>query len=1141
MIRFSLRTKLLLPLFLSSVVLMMLVGHFWLQRSLEHIEKTQLHSMNSHLDSLAESLVPMVLSLQLDVINENLDHLLAKNPDWISLTLTDARGRQFYPLLGAPAAQRSHSPELRLISIPLAHHETVVGKLVAEYDIGPYMESERATYRQMSLVLLAILVASMLILWVIVEYVVYRPLRRLAVAAGELARQNYDAPLPDGNDDELGELVHSFGEMRTSLATTHRELNDEIIERKRLAEDLEKHRDHLEELVAERTKALQESQLKYHTIADYAYDWESWLGPDDRYIHCSPSCLRITGRTAHAFMENPDLLIEITHEDDRELVRSHLIAHGQQQSPSDLTFRILLPDGRIRYLEHVCQPVYGKAGELLGRRASNRDITARKVAEAQLADAKAAAESANQAKSLFLANMSHEIRTPMNAIIGMTLLALKTDLSRQQRNYLQKVHGAGQHLLGVINDILDYSKIEAGKLTIEQREFDIDELFDNVASQLGEKVASKGLEFVIDIDPELPRQLVGDSLRLGQVLLNLGSNAVKFTETGEVVMMVRGQPRGEGKIQLACSVRDTGIGLSETQMARLFNSFEQADNSTTRKYGGTGLGLAISQRMIKLMGGEIVVASTPGQGATFSFSVLLDLGTNRAKRRLPTPDLRGRRILVADDNENAREVMSVMLQSMTFRVTAVSSGPAAIDACRLADAAGDPFQIFFTDWQMPELDGIETARQLAALPLKTAPLLIMVTAYGRDDLLAVARGVGIREVIAKPVTASTLFDAVMNAFGGVSAPAHARLAPPLSAALSGTVNLAGARILVVEDNEINQEVVVDLLAETRASIDIAENGAIALEMLARSDYDLVLMDMQMPVMDGVEATIEIRKQARFANLPIVAMTANAMSSDRDHCLDVGMNDHLAKPIDPDLLVETLQRWLKLGNRLPVATMPSAESELELTADADYADPADCCVEALRQVRDLDVAAGLKLARGRAGLYLSLLRKYVDNQKDFVSNLDAALAESDAKTAVRLAHTLKGLSGQIGAQTLQAMAGLIENSLKNHEPPEVPGVLKDQLAELLGPLIDAIESRLPGPLAAPVSNEAFDRAAFEKVCADLLRLCATADFGANLELKTHESLLRTGLGARYEVIWRAVDDFEFDLAAAELKAALSDLN
>jgi len=538
------------------------------------------------------------------------------------------------------------------------------------------------------------------------------------------------------------------------------------------------------------------------------------------------------------------------------------------------------------------------------------------------------------------------------------------------------------------------------------------------------------------------------------------------------------------------------------------------------------------------MGGEISVTSSTGVGTTFRFTARFGIGTGQARWRQPSPDLRGRHLLVVDDNDHAREVMGAMLESMTFRVEAAASGATALEMIAGKDAAGDPFDAVFLDWQMPGMDGIATATRLRGLALGKPPLLIMVTAYGRDDLLASAESVGIKDIVAKPVTASSLFDsliATLAAAEGIALPSLARSTGEDEASLAA---LAGARILLVEDNELNQEVAVSLLAETPLIVDVADNGQIALDKLAATDYDLVLMDMQMPVMDGITATQEIRRQARFAELPVIAMTANAMAVDRERCLAAGMNDHLAKPIDPDALLATLTHWIKPRVRPdgssaePPGTPAPAPAR---TGDGGFK------AAALAGIAGLDAAAGLRLARGRESLYLKLLRKYVASQQDFIAQLDAALGRNDRPTAIRLAHTLKGVSGQIGAGTLRTLAELLERAIQEGEPPQVHVSLKGQIAEALGQLLPAIRACLPAEATSAAGAGSFDHGQLLEVAGGLHKQLQAADFAASHTLELNHALLQCGLGTHYPRIKALVDTFEFEQAAEALQMALAAVN
>jgi two-component system sensor histidine kinase/response regulator len=623
----------------------------------------------------------------------------------------------------------------------------------------------------------------------------------------------------------------------------------------------------------------------------------------------SDSIQGMLGYRPQEYLQNANFWRSCVHPEDLarvEVDQAELFQKGQHLSE----YRFRKKDGSYCWVsdgQHLTRDNEGRPLEVVG---SWSDIDIRKAAEQAIQAAQVELEKANEAKSAFLANMSHEIRTPMNAVLGLSHLALKTDPSPRQRDYLVKIRSSGQHLLGIINEILDFSKIEAGKLTVESVEFDLDKVLENVSNLIAEKAEEKGLELVFDIEPSVvSTRLRGDPLRLGQILINFCNNAVKFTEKGEVVVRAQVlEVTGDDQL-LEFAVSDTGIGMTEAQIGRLFQAFEQADTSTTRKYGGTGLGLAISKRLAELMGGDVGVASELGKGSTFWFTARLGKGALAPRPSLLRSDLHGRRVLVIDDNSQARTVLSSMLLNMAFVADEAASGEEGIEMICQAAQRSEPYEIIFVDWQMPGLDGIETSRRILALPdLSISPHLVMVTAYGREDVLKQAEENGLENVLVKPVTSSTLFDTVVAV---LRAPREAtdniQIAPSFEIAQT-----RGTRVLLVEDNEINQEVAIGLLEDAAIQVDLAENGEIAVRMAQERDYDAVLMDMQMPVMDGIEATRVIRSDPRLQDLPIIAMTANAMASDREHCLKAGMNDHIGKPIDPDELFSVLLRWARPG-------------------------------------------------------------------------------------------------------------------------------------------------------------------------------------------------------------------------------------
>jgi PAS domain S-box-containing protein len=542
------------------------------------------------------------------------------------------------------------------------------------------------------------------------------------------------------------------------------------------------------------------------------------------------------------------------------------------------------------------------------------DITEERKASEALKAAKDQAEEATRAKSGFLANMSHEIRTPLNAIINIARIALNLDDTAAQKSYLEKIETASEHLLGIINDILDFSKIEAGKIDIENEPFNLEDVLAQVAGIINDKASAKGLELIFDIQSDVPRGLVGDGLRLEQILLNYGSNAVKFTEEGEICFSVKVLERTADSVKLGFAVRDTGIGLTEEQKDRIFESFQQGDMSITRKYGGTGLGLAISKQLTELMGGDVDVESEPGKGSVFHFSAQFGIDERAKRNDIPGNILGDCKALVVDDNTSARLILQGMLRTMATETVLASSGAEAVRFFHDAQREGNPFKLVFLDWKMPEMDGVETARAIsyemdneAVDPGKRAHI-IMLTAFDIAGIPIAAGIAGIEAILTKPVTSSQLLDTSLRVLGRPSFTEGAITVEP-SAVDEKLARIAGERVLLVEDNDLNQEVGSKLLSDAGMSVDVAGNGQEAIDMIERNPYRLVLMDMQMPVMDGLTAARRIREMPSFVSLPIIAMTANATKQDRQRCLDAGMNEVIIKPIEPYKLRSALVAWI----------------------------------------------------------------------------------------------------------------------------------------------------------------------------------------------------------------------------------------
>ena len=681
---------------------------------------------------------------------------------------------------------------------------------------------------------------------------------------------------------------------------------------------------------------------------------------------------------------------------------------------------------------------------------SGRDITRLKRIEEQLDMARTEAEEANKSKSEFLARMSHEIRTPLNAIIGLTHLVMQTHLSGKQLDYLKKITTSSKSLLAVINDILDFSKIEAGKLTIESVDFKLDDILEKVSSILSIKAHKKGLELIFEIDPDVPNRLVGDPLRLGQVLTNLINNAIKFTEHGEIILRIRVSHRPKKqKAVLIFSVIDTGIGMSTRQIKKLFKSFSQADHYITRKFGGSGLGLSICKGLIEIMGGSISVSSIPGKGSTFSFEC--PFNWKRMDSYIPKnqKDTQNIHILLVDNNETSRTVFKKTLTDFSFQVTAAANADESLKI--LTTNLQTPFSLILVNFKMPDLNGIELTKQIKKLPkFEQIPIILMVTAFRDKNTIQTARSSGIDIILSKPIKPSTLLDSIMSSLNQKQV---------LSIIDNNTAShkfkdryqLSG-KILLVEDNDINQEVADELLQLSGFKVKIVSNGQKAFDEFTQhmGAYDAILMDIQMPVMDGFVATKLIRKFEEDNNndtktpIPIIAMTAHAMAGEKQRCLSAGMNDYTTKPIDPDILIQTLCRWIPHLKEQAVNLFQSSENAHKTKIKSTYP--------------GLNVAAGLLRIHNQESTYLNILNTFVNDFIHCADSLQKAFDDQSYSEARHLVHNLKGVSGNIGAERLFESCCVIEKLFKKNALNQIPEQIEALKTEL-DDTIAAIQSIL----------------------------------------------------------------------------------
>jgi signal transduction histidine kinase/CheY-like chemotaxis protein/HPt (histidine-containing phosphotransfer) domain-containing protein len=805
----------------------------------------------------------------------------------------------------------------------------------------------------------------------------------------------------------------------------------------------------------------------------------------------------------------------------------------------DATFAYKRPiDGRVVWIHalgHVVKDANGKPTDMYG---VTQDVTAFKQLETDLRLAMQKSDDATKAKSAFLANMSHEIRTPMNAIIGLSYLALKTPLNPKQRDYVSKVHDAGTSLLSIINDILDFSKIEADKLDIETTDFQLDEVISMVTTLTAQKAHDKGLEFLIHVAPAIPEQLLGDPVRLGQILTNFVNNAIKFTERGDIGLNIDLLERTGEKVQLKFSVRDTGIGMTREQAAKLFQPFSQADMSTTRKHGGTGLGLSISRELAELMGGRIWLESEPGVGSTFNFTIWLEVGSATGSGKIVPEKLSRLRVLIVDDNAVAREILQEPLSALASRVDTVASGKEALAAIKEKDPA-DPYDIVFMDWRMPGMDGLETSRHIKSNEtLQHQPAIVLVTAFGREEVREEAERLQLDGFLVKPVTKSTIVDTLVNVFAADSEETVT------TDEGEQALRLRGARILLAEDNEINQQIAVELLECTGAMVKVANNGREAVDILSNGPqpppFDVVLMDLQMPEMDGYQATAKLRSDARFAALPIIAMTAHATIEERQRCLASGMNDHISKPIDPSALFETVARYYRSapGTSASVPAIAKTSDPVVKTAGVPEVESRADNME-IPTVEGLNSVEGLLRVAGNRKLYLKLLRQFSAQQSDAPGRITELLKAGDRPAAERTAHTVKGVAANLGVKTVQLAAGELEKAIHDGADAARLESLRQQFATVLTPFVDRLRAALGEEPVSPAAPKAMvvDAAQLKLVVEQMTRHLAEFDAAASDCLEANRGVFASLFSAEeFGKFEQRVQGYAFSEALAQLEQA-----
>lgn len=903
-----------------------------------------------------------------------------------------------------------------------------------------------------------------------------------------------------------------------------------------------------ERLVVESEKRL---RLAMRSAKQASFDMDLRTG----HSAASPEIAQMLGHSPEEYQPTIQGWIDSIHPEDRSKVEAIFTDMLENDQAYEASYRRRKKDGSWIWITSFAQVTQrDEQGQAIRVAGLHMDISERKQAELELEAyrnrleelvsarthelqiAKEAAEAANGAKSAFLANMSHEIRTPMNAIIGLSQLALDTPLNEQQRDYITKVLRSSRSLLGILNDILDYSKIEAGRIEIEKTDFSLEDIVRATADLFSASAEEKGLELFIEIDSDVPNLLIGDPLRLGQVLDNLVGNAIKFTECGEVHVRVDKEERTPDSLLLRFSVRDTGIGLSADQAERLFQPFAQVDSSFARRFGGTGLGLTISKQLVELMGGTISLSSVLGQGSNFTFTARL--GISEATPKLPSSNpglqnLQSMRALVIDDQETSLLILRSLLERWNFEVTTALSGEEGLRQFKAANAEKRPFELLLIDWKMPGMSGLETAQAIEHLACTDnvgtqPPTIIMVTAHKREHLLKASGAVKFDSVLLKPITPSSLFDSLINIQQGTKARPDA-LGDTFEQTRAALQPIQGARLLLVEDNDLNRQVAEEFLMKCGLGVELACNGQEALSKVQSKPFDAVLMDLHMPVMDGFEATRRIRALPGHEKLPIIAMTAAAMTQDRQATTLAGMNDHIAKPIDARELATVLTRWIK----------PTADSlavnRLKIDRSAPSPDPAD-----IKNLENLLPTVSVQKALVRMGnklpTYINRLKSFAARHSDISLKIDAHLRQNQLKELCLEAHDLKGEAGNLGLDTVHGLADTLELLIKSGETRSVHAASAALSAECNSLLqcLSTLNSETTGKDTAQAAPF-FDRKRFDYLLEKLDAQLSAKDMDAQLTLLELDSLVSgTTFAREIAAITPVVQTLDYDEALAHVK-------